>query len=87
MSLMAEPLERLNQVRWPGIVCPACGGSETVVTDSRGTERGEVRRRRRCPACDHRFTTYERLAEQGTKRNERLRALLRELLDIVEGQS
>lgn len=83
MSLMAEPLERLSRVRWPGIACPACGGSETAVTDSRGTGRGEIRRRRRCLACNTRFTTYEHIGG----RNERLRTALKKLLDIVEGQS
>lgn len=41
--------------------CPYCTASETQVIDSRELEEGAVtRRRRRCPACGRRFTTYER---------------------------
>lgn len=41
--------------------CHACGGGETRVVDSRPAEgRGAVRRRRECPDCGHRFTTFER---------------------------
>ncbi|MFZ5556209.1 MAG: transcriptional regulator NrdR [Pseudomonadota bacterium] len=40
--------------------CPFCGGADTQVVDSRAIEDGySIRRRRRCPACDKRFTTYE----------------------------
>ena len=40
--------------------CPFCGADDTQVVDSRVSEEGErIRRRRRCPACDKRFTTYE----------------------------
>lgn len=43
--------------------CRACGGGQTRVVDSRPAEgRGAVRRRRECPACGHRFTTFERPA-------------------------
>jgi len=42
--------------------CPFCGDPNTQVTDTRENEGGEVvRRRRRCPKCDKRFTTYERI--------------------------
>lgn len=42
--------------------CPFCGHSNTQVLDSRVSEDGDtVRRRRRCEACDRRFTTYERI--------------------------
>lgn len=41
--------------------CPFCGHPETQVVETRESEGGEfVRRRRRCGACDKRFTTYER---------------------------
>jgi transcriptional repressor NrdR len=41
--------------------CPFCGETDTRVSDSRLSEPGDaVRRRRRCPSCDRRFTTYER---------------------------
>src|SRR5947208_14269413 len=40
--------------------CPFCGHTETQVIDSRGSEpSGSIRRRRRCSACQKRFTTYE----------------------------
>ncbi len=42
--------------------CPFCGHSNTQVLDTRMSEDGDaVRRRRRCEACDRRFTTYERI--------------------------
>ena len=41
--------------------CPFCGHAETQVVETRLSEdSGFVRRRRRCIACDKRFTTYER---------------------------
>ena len=40
--------------------CPFCGVDDSQVVDSRASEEGDrIRRRRRCPACDKRFTTYE----------------------------
>lgn len=40
--------------------CPFCGCLDTQVVDSRVSEEGDaIRRRRRCTACDKRFTTYE----------------------------
>jgi transcriptional repressor NrdR len=40
--------------------CPFCGAADTQVVDSRVSEEGDsIRRRRRCGACDKRFTTYE----------------------------
>ena len=42
--------------------CPFCGAHDTQVTDTRLNEEGDiVRRRRRRPGCDKRFTTYERI--------------------------
>ncbi len=41
--------------------CPACNFEDTKVIDSRVTSEGLViRRRRECPRCLFRFTTYER---------------------------
>ena len=41
--------------------CPFCSHPDTQVAETRVAEDGQhVRRRRRCPACDKRFTTYER---------------------------
>jgi transcriptional repressor NrdR len=43
---------------------PTCDENDTKVIDSRLSEEGSaVRRRRRCPTCHHRFTTYERVEE------------------------
>jgi len=40
--------------------CPFCSVPDTQVVDSRVSEEGDrIRRRRRCTACDKRFTTYE----------------------------
>ncbi len=40
--------------------CPFCGSLDTQVIDSRVNEAGDaIRRRRRCAACDKRFTTWE----------------------------
>ena len=42
--------------------CPYCGNDETQVKDSRPSEDGAaIRRRRFCPACGNRFTTFERV--------------------------
>ncbi|MBE9485809.1 MAG: transcriptional repressor NrdR [Desulfuromonadales bacterium] len=44
--------------------CPFCQHDDTRVVDSRlGKEGNNVRRRRECPACERRFTTYERVEE------------------------
>ncbi len=64
--------------------CPFCGYSHTRVQDSRTIENGLVIRRRRiCPACGARFTTYERF-EGGrlmvVKKDGRREKFLREKL-------
>ncbi|MEM9684523.1 MAG: transcriptional regulator NrdR, partial [Pseudomonadota bacterium] len=41
--------------------CPFCGHTDTQVKDSRPTEdSAAIRRRRFCPNCGARFTTFER---------------------------
>ncbi len=58
--------------------CPFCGTLDTQVVDSRLSEEGtSVRRRRKCPACSKRFTTYEtaelrmpQIVKQNGKREE-----------------
>ena len=41
--------------------CPYCGRDDTQVVETRESdEGGAVRRPRRCPHCNKRFTTYER---------------------------
>lgn len=45
--------------------CPYCSDLNTQVVDTRlNDEEDTVRRRRRCPKCDKRFTTYERVELQ-----------------------
>ncbi|MEM8786532.1 MAG: transcriptional regulator NrdR [Pseudomonadota bacterium] len=42
--------------------CPFCSSDETQVKDSRPTEDSSaIRRRRYCPSCGARFTTFERV--------------------------
>ena len=42
--------------------CPFCGFDDTQVKDSRPSEdNAAIRRRRFCPNCDARFTTFERV--------------------------
>ena len=43
------------------MVCPFCNAEDTAVIDSRRNSEGSsIRRRRKCPSCDSRFTTYEK---------------------------
>lgn len=53
----------LRPLECPGMVCPACKSESTRVRDSRPAEAGTIRRRRRCLACQKRFTTYEVVSE------------------------
>ena len=42
--------------------CPFCASEETQVLDTRSNpETNSIRRRRKCTACDKRFTTYEKV--------------------------
>lgn len=42
--------------------CSQCKHSDTKVIESRDVASGDaIRRRRSCPECNHRFTTYERI--------------------------
>ena len=42
--------------------CPFCQNPTTCVVDSRAPDTGAIiRRRRQCPACGKRFTTFERV--------------------------
>ncbi len=42
--------------------CPFCSNEATQVKDSRPADDGvTIRRRRHCPECDSRFTTFERV--------------------------
>jgi len=47
-----------------GMRCVICRHEDTKVVDSRTAEDGAaIRRRRECPHCLHRFTTFERMDE------------------------
>ena len=42
--------------------CPFCGSDDTQVLDTRSNpDTNSIRRRRKCAACDKRFTTYEKV--------------------------
>jgi transcriptional repressor NrdR len=43
--------------------CPFCQHDDSQVLDTRVSEDGAIRRRRRCASCDKRFTTYERIEQ------------------------
>ena len=64
--------------------CPFCGHEDNRVVDSRDVRNGlEIRRRRECPKCEQRFTTYERVDELPTtvvKRDGRRESFDREKL-------
>lgn len=43
------------------MLCPKCNHADTRVVDSRDTnDNREIRRRRECEKCEHRFTTFEK---------------------------
>jgi transcriptional repressor NrdR len=45
--------------------CPVCEAVESKVLESRDVGEGNaIRRRRECEACEHRFTTYERIEKR-----------------------
>ncbi|MFP6736860.1 MAG: transcriptional regulator NrdR [Rhodospirillales bacterium] len=64
--------------------CPFCGHNDTQVKDSRPTEdNAAIRRRRSCPECSARWTTFERvqLREMSImKKNDRKEPFEREKL-------
>ena len=44
--------------------CPFCDAPDSRVVDSRPSDDdSRIRRRRECPSCGRRFTTYERLGD------------------------
>jgi transcriptional repressor NrdR len=46
--------------------CPKCGNQDDKVIDSRASREGStIRRRRQCLQCQHRFTTYEEIENEG----------------------
>lgn len=58
--------------------CPKCG-SDTKVTDSRERMKG-IYRRRICPKCGHKFSSYEFVSDRGA--NRRLQTLYDSLKKI-----
>ena len=64
--------------------CPRCGSQDDKVIDSRGSREGTtIRRRRECLKCSHRFTTYEKVEQEGLvviKRDGRREELPKEKL-------
>ena len=47
--------------------CPSCSFEKTVVLDSREINFGlTIRRRRECPVCKCRFTTYENCVDESS---------------------
>jgi transcriptional repressor NrdR len=65
--------------------CPFCGHDDSQVKDSRPSEdNSAIRRRRHCPACGGRFTTFERVQLRElivVKKNNRREPFLREKLE------
>ena len=58
--------------------CPYCGHPDTRVVDSRPSDEGmAIRRRRECPSCGRRFTTYERTQLEPFNPDQLLGGLLR----------
>lgn len=61
----SAPYNRTDTTFCGGLMkCPYCGHDDSKVIDSR-TVNDSVRRRRRCLACERRFTTYERIEPYG----------------------
>ncbi|MBP6818290.1 MAG: hypothetical protein KBC46_03190 [Ferrovibrio sp.] len=75
-----------------GMCCPRCGDNDSRVLDSRGTM-GSIRRRRACPRCGHRYTTFEIRNDfaDGIEEAIRLDAMLRLLspqdFDLVKAMT
>lgn len=71
--------------------CPFCANPDTQVKDSRPAEDGQaIRRRRLCPGCGARFTTFERVqlrdlhvVKSDGKREEFDRAKLTKSVDLA----
>ena len=63
--------------------CPFCGFLDSQVKDSRLTEDGAcIRRRRECPECGSRFTTFERVQLVVVKKNGDKERFDREKLEL-----
>ena len=42
--------------------CPKCSDTRSTVADTRPTQQGNIRRRRRCLSCNERYTTFETIS-------------------------
>ena len=59
------------------VPCPHCGGSASLVTNSRPViSRNGIRRRRECAECHERYTTIELLDETHIPSNHELTAAM-----------
>jgi len=71
--------------------CQFCGHLKTRVLDSRpGNDNDHIRRRRHCPGCDGRFTTFERVEDNlllVVKRDGRLEPFDRRKILVAIKQS
>lgn len=65
MPALPDLYGRLNDGSFEGVLemrCPFCGNDDSQVKDSRPTDdNAAIRRRRFCPACGARWTTFERV--------------------------
>lgn len=72
----------MKDYRKSGVQCPACGGTERKVIESR-PQINEVRRRCVCQSCSNKFTTVEKLIDRNDKISpEFLFAVSRKLFSI-----
>lgn len=55
------------------MMCPKCDYIKTCTIETRENDDYTTRRRRKCPACGYRFTTYERPAQMGFLRQKKKR--------------
>ena len=50
------------------MMCPKCDNKRTYIIETRENGDYSTRRRRECPSCGYRFTTFERAAQIGFSR-------------------
>ena len=66
--------------------CPkGCKSPDTAVIDSRAAKDGtQIRRRRKCKICGHRFTTYERIILAPEKEAEAPNIAIANAIDVCK---